>query len=233
MHIVTLSFDDGFLRSDTEIAEIYERHGLAACFNVIATGHRSDFVAPDAYQAGYPKGDFGLWNALQGRGHEIMPHGYRHANKAKLPLAEAEDLIRRCLAVFSDELDGFEPAKAVFNFPYNESTPELEAWLGTVVRAFRTDGPGLNPLPHTGRAKLTCAAYGPDNCEADLERQIAQLLAAPSGWLIYNLHGLDGEGWGPIGSGYLDSLLARLTQIATIRVLPAGQALAQAGASSS
>lgn len=54
---------------------------------------------------------------------------------------------------------------------------------------------------------------------------IARLLAMPSGWMIYNTHGLDEEGWGPIGSVYLDRLLDRLLAIRTVRILPAGQAL--------
>jgi peptidoglycan/xylan/chitin deacetylase (PgdA/CDA1 family) len=229
MHLVTLSFDDGFLRSTTRIAAIYERHGLAACFNVIATGHQPGFVPPDEYQVGIPKGDFKLWNALQTRGHEIMPHGYKHVNKTTLPLAEAQDLTRRCLALFQAELEGFDPARAIYNFPYNDSTPALEAWLPTVVRAFRTAGPSLNPLPHRGQVRLTCGADGPGNCEADLDRCIGELLAAPAGWLIYNLHGLDDEGWGPIRAAYLDELLGRLKRLERVQVLPAGRALALAG----
>ena len=46
MHIVTLSFDDGFLKSDLKIAEIYEQHGVSACFNVIAAGHLDSGLAP-------------------------------------------------------------------------------------------------------------------------------------------------------------------------------------------
>lgn len=225
MHLITLSFDDGFLKSSQATAQIFERYGLCACFNVLATGHRPDFVAPDRSQTGVPKGDFALWNELQARGHEIMPHGFRHADKSALPFDEAQRLIEACLAVFAETLDGFQAREAVFNFPYNRSTPELEAWLPTVVRAFRTGGGGLNPLPHPGQIKLTTTGFGPQNCEAHLDAQIADLLARPSGWLIYNTHGLDDEGWGPIGSDYLDRLLERLAAIETVRVLPAGAAL--------
>ena len=228
MHIVTLSFDDGFIRSNRQVAEIYERYGMAACFNVIATGHQPGFLPPDNYHVGYPKGDFAFWNELQSRGHEIMPHGYKHANKQKITLAEAQDLIRRCLEIFSAKLQAFDPTKAVFNFPYNASTLELDTWLPSVVKAFRTGGPGLNPLPQFGQVKLTCAAFGPENCEADLDRHVEDLLATPSGWLIYNTHGLDAEGWGPIGADYLDNLIRRLAQTESVRVLPAGQALALA-----
>jgi len=97
MHIVTLSFDDGFGNSNRKIAEIYEKHGLSACFNVIAAGH--------------------------------------------------------------------------------------------------------------------------------LDAEVGKLLSLPSGWLIYTTHGLDDEGWGPIGAGYLDRLLGRLSSISTVRILPTGAAL--------
>jgi hypothetical protein len=37
---------------------------------------------------------------------------------------------------------------------------------------------------------------------------------------------LDDEGWGPIGSDYLDKLLGKLTTIKTVEIIPAGKALA-------
>ena len=224
-HVVTLSFDDGFKRSFLKTAQIYEKHGLSACLNVIATGHQSDYRAPGKYIGESVRGDFVLWNELQARGHEIMPHSYRHANLQKLPLAEAKDLILRCLDVFSKELEGFDPAKAVYNFAYNASTPALEQWLPMQVRAFRTGGGALNPWPQQGQAKLTCTSFGPGNCEHAIDREIEKLLARETGWLIFNTHGLDDEGWGPIKATYLDRLLARLSVIPSVEVLPAGRAL--------
>jgi peptidoglycan/xylan/chitin deacetylase (PgdA/CDA1 family) len=81
-HIVTLSFDDGFKKSCIKTAEIYEKHKLSACLNIVASAHMQDFRPPDYPDV--PRGDFGLWNELKARGHEIMPHGYRHANKRSL-----------------------------------------------------------------------------------------------------------------------------------------------------
>ena len=95
------------------------------------------------------KGDFGLWNELAAHGHEVMPHGYRHADKIAMPFDEAQELILRCLDVFDQKLQGFDRRRAVFNFPYNRTTPELEAWLPTVVRAFRGGfaESGINAMP--------------------------------------------------------------------------------------
>ncbi len=130
-HIVTLSFDDGFKKSSVKTVEIYEKYKLSACINVVASAHMKDFRPPDYPDV--PRADFGLWNDLQARGHEIMPHGYKHANKQSLPFAESKDLILRCLDVFDKELKGFDRKQAIFNFPYNASTPELEKWLPTSI----------------------------------------------------------------------------------------------------
>ena len=224
-HIVTLSFDDGFRKSFLRIAEIYEKHRLSACLNVIATGHRPDFQPPGEYIAGSPRGDFVLWNELKQRGHEVMPHTYRHANLRQMPFAEATDLIQRCLDVFAEHLKGFEPKKAIYNFAYNASTPELEQWLTGRVRAFRTGGEAINRWPHPKQVKLTCTSFGPGNCEQAIDRQIELLLRRETGWLVFNTHGLDEEGWGPIRAGYLERLLDRLIAIDSVDVLPVAGAL--------
>ena len=221
-HLITLSFDDGFRKSFIRTAEIYEKHKLAACLNVVAAG-----LPDDAYIQKSPVGDFALWNELKRRGHEVMPHGYRHENLPKLPLEQAQELVRRCLDVFAEKLEGFDPKQAIFNFPYNASTPELERWLPTSVRAFRTGGGAINPLPHKGQVKLTCTSFGPENCEAAIDREIEKLLSQDSGWVIFNTHGLDEEGWGPIRASYLERLLARLLALETVEILPAGRALAK------
>jgi len=223
-HIITLSFDDGFKKSSLLTARIFEKYKLSACINVVATGHLPDFKSPDEYQV-TEKGDFALWNELKSSGHEIMPHGYKHARKTTMPLRDAQNLIVACLEYFSKNLKGFRSAEAIFNMPYNSSTPELESWLATQVLAFRTGGPAINAMPYKGQKKLTCGAFGPGNCEEHLDNQIKTLLESPSGWLIYNLHGLDDEGYGPVRADYLDRLLARLIAIESVSVLPAGKAL--------
>lgn len=227
-HIVTLSFDDGFKRSSIRTAEIYEKYHLSACINVIASAHYNTFKPPNEYHK-WSAGDFGLWNELKARGHEIMPHGYDHSNLSQMELSKAKDQIMRCFDVFSKELNGFDPKESVFNFPYNASTPELENWLAEQVKAFRTGGDPINPLPYKNQKKLTCTSYGPENIDNHLKKEIETLLSQPSGWLIYNTHGLDDEGWGPMTSKCLDETLERLNKIDTVAILPAGRALTTLG----
>jgi hypothetical protein len=231
-HFVTLSFDDGFKKSSLRTAEIFEKFKLPACINVIATAHLPDFKLPNEYHR-WPVGDFGLWNELQARGHEIMPHGYKHANKAELPLEDSADLIRRCLDFFAKSLKGFDAKKAVFNFPFNASTPAIERWLTGEVMAYRTGGPPINAIPHQGQSKLTCTSFGPENIDEHLTGEIDKLLEQPAGWLIYNTHGLDDEGWGPLSSSVLERLLARLVEMPQVSVVPSGMALTAAKSAAS
>jgi peptidoglycan/xylan/chitin deacetylase (PgdA/CDA1 family) len=222
VHIVTLSFDDGFERSSLRTAEIFERHELVAELNVVAVGHLGE--PTEAWHTRWPKGDFELWNELKARGHAVMPHGYRHANKAELPLAAAKRLIERCLEVFAAELRGFEASEASFAFPYNRSNLALETWLGGRVRAFRTRGDPVMPPPQPGQQRVTCVSFGPGRCDEQLLRTVDSFLAGPPGWLCSNLHGLDDEGWGPVGADTLDRLLERLVERG-VRVLPITAAL--------
>jgi peptidoglycan/xylan/chitin deacetylase (PgdA/CDA1 family) len=224
-HIVSISFDDGFEKSFIKTAEIYEKYNLSACFNIIASAHLKSFEAPDDYILPGVVGDFQLWNSLQRRGHEVMPHGYKHANLARITYEEAITLIRRSLEYFAENMHDFNPQKSIFNFPFNSSTNELEGWLNDKVLAYRTAGKVINDLPYKGQKRLTCISAGPDNIDNYFENQLELFLNEPGGWFIFNAHGLDGEGWGPLSSVYLDELLDRLSAMKHVRMIPVGEAL--------
>lgn len=224
-HIVSLSFDDGFEKSFIKTAEIYERHQLSACFNILATGHEKNFKQVGEYIKSSLLGDFDLWNDLKKRGHEVMPHGYKHANLTEIPLSEAKNLIKKTLVVFEAQLEGFDVATSIFSFPFNASNQAIEDWLKQQVFAYRTSGGAWNPLPYKGQKKLTCISKGPENLDKFIQDEINKFLTGPSGWFIFNTHGLDGEGWGPMSSSFLDELLDKLTSMNHVAVLPVGAAL--------
>lgn len=229
MHYLTLSWDDGFRKSSLKTAEIFEKFGLRAEFNVLAMASLHKNMLPaDMHPGarwGAPYGGFALWNELQARGHVIQPHGYMHADKSILTFAEARELILKCLEIFQRNLEGFAPERTIFAFPYNKSTPELEVWLPGLVHAFRTGpGPAINALPAPGTVKLTTC--GIEQAEAGFDQFLHDLFSQPDGWLIYNVHGLDGEGWGPVRSEYLIRQLERLCTLPDLKILPAQEVLA-------
>ena len=232
-YIFTISYDDGFKKSFYKIAEIYEAYGLSACFNVIASGHLPDFKAVDDWILPELMGNFDDWNTLKGRGHEIMPHSWQHLNLAKQPLDKSKELITKCLDYFEKHLEGYDPAYAVFNFPFNASTPEVEAFTLKRVRAVRVFSKGvrfgqggINPIPTDNKpVRLGCSSMGPGNTDVWVEKRVNDFLASSGGWLILNLHGVDGEGWGPMSSKYLDKLLKRLVKVKNLEILPTGQVL--------
>ncbi|MEL6675379.1 MAG: polysaccharide deacetylase family protein [Bacteroidota bacterium] len=228
-HFLTLSFDDGFKKSFYRVAEIHEYYGLKACFNVIATGHFPTFNRDPKWMPREILGDFDDWNKLASRGHELMPHTWEHLNLTEVPVNLAKENIDKCLDYFEQNLDGYDPAYAVYNFAYNASTPELEQYCLKRVAAIRTGGwlfmnQRANPFPAPPQnLRLGAWGHGPDNCDDYLEEEIQAFLQTEGGWLVLNLHGLDGEGWGPVSPGYLDGLLKRMVQHAAVAVLPAGE----------
>ena len=228
-HWLTLSFDDGFKKSFYRIAGIHEQFGLQACLNVIASGHLPGFKKVDQWILPELMGDFDDWNTLKSRGHEIMPHTWEHLNLTKVPEALAKENMRKCFDYFEEHLEGYDPTYAVYNFAFNASNPELEDFALQRVRAVRTAGwvilkdQTANPIPtQQTNLRLGCWSQGPDYCDTFVEEHIQQFLNSPGGWLILNLHGLDDEGWGPLHPAFLEELLARLTQVPTLAIKPAG-----------
>lgn len=224
-HVVTLSFDDGFLKSFFRVADIYESFGLHACFNVIATNSLP--MGDPGHKTGTKYGTWSDWNSLLTRGHEVMPHTYDHQDLTKIPFEEACILIDRCTEAFSRHLKGFDVAKSVYNFAYNASTPELEQYALKTYRAVRTQGKSpVNPIPSPrSRPTIGCWSDGPGNSEKLLSSSLDEFLSGKGGWFVWNTHGLDDEGWGPIRETFLESLLAKLTKSENIGILPAGRLL--------
>jgi len=161
-----------------------------------------------------------------------MPHSWAHVNLAQISFDEAVMLIDSCLDYFEQHLEGFDSSRAVYNFAYNASNPELDAYVLTRVRALRTaarsvlDKTKINSFPDvSGPFRLGCDSYGPDNAEQWVDKEVGDFLGSPGGWRILNLHGLDGQGWGPVGSKYLEELLEMLVDIDYLDILPTGRVL--------
>lgn len=221
-HTLTLSFDDGFKKSFYKVAEIFEDHGLSACFNVIASGHFPNFQKVDDWILPELLGSFDDWNELKSRGHEVMPHSWKHLNLAKQPIEESKELILKCLNYFTKNLDGYKNEEAVFNFPFNSSTKELEDFTLSHVLAIRSRESSKD---RKNFYRKGCRTMGPSNIDSWVDDQIKDFLKAKGGWLILNVHGLDDEGWGPMSTNFLSTLLKKLQSKEQLELLPTGYVL--------
>ena len=234
-HVLTFSFDDGFKKSFYKIAEIHEAYGLSACLNVIATGHMPDFKAIDDWIRPELMGDFNDWNKLKGRGHEVMPHTWKHLNLTKISLDHAKENIDKCLDYFSSNLDGYKDEESIFNYAFLASTPEIDEYALKRVGAVRTGAwlvmkdTKVNMIPQTSR-NITFGAWanGPDNIDDYVDQTVNDFLEGPGGWMVVCLHGLDNEGWGPVSASFFDQLLKRLVKVDKLSILPAGEVIKMA-----
>jgi peptidoglycan/xylan/chitin deacetylase (PgdA/CDA1 family) len=221
---VGLIFDDGFAKSCLKTADVFEARGLRATYAVL--------VNHDGFMPKFPKGDFALWNELQARGHVIHPHGYDHTDLTAISHQHAVEKIDACLKYFAGHLEGFDPAQSIYHATYNRSTPELDACLLTRVRAVRTTGregrvgSGMNGRVDLARRLLTCAWHGPGYCDFHLQDTLGEAESKQPELLLYMLHGLDEEGWGPIRTAGLERALDYILasprlQYTSLKELPA------------
>ncbi len=130
-------------------------------------------------------GDFDTWNSLQDRGHEVMVHSWAHNNLARQPEERAKKLIDKSLDYFEQHLTGFKRKDAIFNFPFNASTPALEDYTLAQVRAIRTGGNwDVNPFPTAKTRRLSCVIYPrPGNGDAWVEDHVNTFLENEQGWV--------------------------------------------------
>jgi peptidoglycan/xylan/chitin deacetylase (PgdA/CDA1 family) len=197
MSKIAFVFDDGYAKSCCAVAALFERYAVSAVFGVLAEpwGRHPD------------RGDWSLWRDLAERGHIIHPHGFEHKSLALMTFEDAVVSLERCFEEFLKYLPNFELSQAVFHYPYNAGTDELNAWLIDHVAAVRIGGTGFNTNADLASRVLHCTGFGPDYCDQHLSDQLDQCELDKPNAFIYNLHGVDGEGWGPIHLGALEKAL--------------------------
>ncbi|HEY1963035.1 MAG TPA: polysaccharide deacetylase family protein [Rhizomicrobium sp.] len=223
MQIVSFCFDDGFRATADKARAIFGRFGWAPCLCILAAPEKAE----DAYIKGTPIADWSYWREAQAAGCEIAPHGYAHENLARCSFAEATASVERCFDIFMRELPGFLPSEQVFHTAYLSAPPEILSWLRKRVLGVRTGlrRAGVTSIEEASSTRLLdCVSYGHDTTDRLFSERIAQFVSGEDGILTIVLHGLDGEGWGPLRSATLEGALAKLQQ-ARIDVVPCGQLL--------
>jgi len=219
---VSVCFDDGFRATADKVRAVFEARDLRATFCVLA---RPD-LAEDPFIRAAPIADWSDWREAVAAGHEVAPHGWAHERLADLDTAAACAGLDRTLDAFAAELPGFDPRDQLFHLAYLAApAPVVQHLAARTLGVRRALGrAGLNP---PGGQKLggdvDCVTFG-DPAGELMTTRLTRFLAAEEGWLVLVLHGLDGEGWGPVPREVLERELDRLLD-AGVRVAPAGQVM--------
>lgn len=216
--VVSFCFDDGFRRSAEKIRRIFSRHDAAACFAVLAQPHE----ALDPYLQNADLADWDFWRETRDAGHEVASHGLRHERYAELSLPEVQRSVREGLAILGDELPGFMASDSLFHVPYMSAPAGVTQWIGTQALGVRLDlgtggGNHFGSLSPGGVVNSMC--LGPDDVAASA-RACVQAAVGKVDWTVLVMHGVDGEGWGPIQSAELDALLAMVRDLGMAVVTP-------------
>jgi peptidoglycan/xylan/chitin deacetylase (PgdA/CDA1 family) len=202
---ISFCFDDGFRGSARTVHDVFSRRDLHACFAVLARPER----ALDPYVHGADLGDWGFWREMAAAGHEVASHGLIHERYDELGLARTQAGVQDALRIMEAELPGFERGRSLFHVPYLSAPQAVVEWLGTQCLGVRLAGPGrgLNrwaDMRPGGRVDSLC--HGPRGVAAALRARLREF-AAQDGWLVLVMHGVDGEGWGPVDRSELEGLL--------------------------
>lgn len=224
IRVVSFCFDDGFRASAEKIRAIFEARGLAATFCALAAPEQ----AQDPFIRGAEIADWGYWREAVSAGHEVAPHGWAHERLSELPPAEASASLERTLEAFARELPGFEAREQIFHLAYLAAPDPVVAHLSSRVLGVRRrmGREGLNPgRGHVRGGDVDCVSFG-DGADELVTRRLSRF-AGEAGWLVLVLHGLDGEGWGPVRAATLERALDHLLA-ACVEVRPAGAVLREA-----
>lgn len=215
---MSFCFDDGFRETAGKVWSLFGQRTLGATFCVLAAPE----LAADPFIRTRPIADWGLWREAAAAGHEVEPHGWAHERLGGLPFEAACEGLDRTLDAFQLELPGFDPARQIFHLAYLVAPQPVVDHLSSKVLGVRR-GLGQAGLNATPRRDVDCITFG-DPADDLLTARLDRFLADEHGWLVLVLHGLDGEGWGPVRSEVLERQVDRLLA-AGVRIAPAGQVL--------
>lgn len=191
------TFDDGYPSSAT-IATIFENRGLRATF----------FIIPGSID----DSQWSFWAGMLNKGHEIGNHSMTHNvdmgdssvsdQTLNLEINAAQDRIAQRL--------GTRPLS--FAFPWHSYTQKALQFAETRHISVRK--------VNNGEDNYEFAFFDQDHA-ASLSEQLAtvnsqlQNVVSNGGWFVAGGHGVDGDGWSPVTSRFLQDHLSYAQQFAS------------------
>ena len=187
------TFDDGYSTS-TNIASIFEKLGLRATF----------YIIPGVI----PADGWSMWQTLAGKGHEIGNHSMTHPDFVNTVMSDEQldTEINGAQKLIQQKL-GTPPQ--TFAFPYHLYTDralKIAQQNHLAVRKMNLDDPGY-------QFAFFDTDHGTDlaGTLVTVNRQLDEVIKA-GGWFVAGGHGIDGDGWSPVTTDFLQKHLSYAAQ---------------------
>ena len=228
--LLSITFDDGFLRGSEVACEILAKHGLAATFYVV-TG----WVEPartairEKFNAGRPHGDWEYWRGVAAAGHEIGSHTFSHINAGGRKAVLLPWLVPNELRTSRDDLAREIPqARYTLSMPWNSASRHSERVARQFYAACRL---GASAVCYNRLAELSpygLASWAPISATpvAAYEKAIASIPAG--GWLVLQFHSFDDEGWEPVSRDMFDTICRLAASEPGVVVAPVARIVGEA-----
>lgn len=186
------TFDDGYPSSFT-IADIFEKFNARATFYIVAGNVANE--------------DWAKWKDLIQRGHEIGNHSMTHTvNMAQADVTDdvLETEINGSRRIIAEKLG---LAKFTFAFPWHQYTDH--ALKMAMQNHFDVRKLSLADDPTYSFSFFDMEKDhhpDPNKAVADVNQQLENTVNA-GGWFVAGGHGVDGDGWSPVTSQFLEDHL--------------------------
>lgn len=187
------TFDDGYA-SSAAIGSIFENAGLRATFYIIP-----GIISADGWA---------MWQGMAKKGHEIGNHSMTHPDFVNTIMSDQQldNEINGAQKLIEQKL-GIRPQ--TFAFPYHLYTDR--AWKAAqqnhfAVRKMDLDDPGY-------QFAFFDTDHGTDLAGTlmRVNRQLDEVVTA-GGWFVAGGHGIDGDGWSPVTTDFLQRHLTHAAQ---------------------
>lgn len=199
------------------------RFGFHATFYVVTGWVRPHRVrVSERFNAGRDHGTWPFWREIAGLGHEVGSHGFSHLNAsgtlARLFPWLVEKDIGRSAQDLKEQIPGPTPTMSM---PWNAATSRSAQVVRRHFSGCRLGSSRIsyNRLSNLSRFELESWAPRPDDPWDQYVDAVEQLPAG--GWLIFQFHSFEEEGWDPIEPELLERLCelisSRGVRVRTVR----------------
>jgi peptidoglycan/xylan/chitin deacetylase (PgdA/CDA1 family) len=203
--LVSITFDDGFRSAAEAATPILERFCYAATFYLVTGWVKPERARiSEAYNVGRCHGDWPFWQNVSLRGHEIGSHGFSHMNARGKVAAVAPWLLTRDIRRSFEDIRRQVPHdEYTISMPWNASSAISQRAASAYFSGCVAGDSAVRYNNLSDLDRYSVQAWAPESSHAQEDYRIAIEGIPDRGWLVFQFHSFDQEGWEPITTSHL------------------------------